>query len=486
MQNSHDRPGSNHFWTHSFYTTHLNQGSRWCLKLEVNFVQATTMDANENPEADQDDVEAVVVLPSGERIPIRSMEQSHWVRFRQADGEIVDISFAIVDGSLSLTLATSVGPEDGPVVNIRDWTGDADSHARQKHVDLVRNGATEVDLTKPEWLRGNPDDIRSCREELLSALEVDRTLTTVTVGHRFLANLEEMEQRRVFRVILERPSLCHFSVLGSSKSTESIHTSALLDTMTEGHSHLQTVTIRNVRLKNRFEVEQLASALRARGGGFQELALVGLVSIAEEHPLGFLDPLLEAMLTCHQPNYFSLRGYVHKDVHPSGRPSLVTPTALRSYLEAYAHFTQPYRCSMRLENLGLEDEHCKVIAELLASMNDQYPGRALDDLWVGGNGAIGDEGYEALLGLLNRNHCIETIKVDDSSWQETFDLVVHMNTKYGRGEFIEDGVFAEKDGWVHWLAKLTNLPSTQDEAEEMLRANALWYTLRNEPCFISN
>jgi hypothetical protein len=433
------------------------------------------MDANENAEGDQDDVEIVVVLPSGERINIRNMVLgSTYV-------STLGISVTVGEGGISITI-----PAGGLVGNIRIRAGDADYHARREHIDLVREGATEINLTKAEWSRGNPDDIQSRREELLSALEVDRTLTTVIVGHTFLANLEEMEQRRVFRVILERPSLSHFSVLGSSKSPESIHTSALLDTMAEGHSHLQIVTINNVRLKNRFEVEQLASVLRARGGGFQELVLKGLVSIAVEHPPGFLDPLLEAMLSCHQPYYFLLRGYARKDVYPSGRPSLVTPTTLRPFLEAYTHIPKPYRCSMRLENLGFEDEHCKAIAELLAAMNDQYPGRALDDLWVRGNGEIGDEGYEALLGLLNRNHCIETIKVDDSSWQETLDLVLHMNTKYGRGAFMEDGVFAGKVRWVDWLAKLTNLPWTQDEAEEMLRANALWYTLRNEPCFISN
>ena len=164
----------------------------------------------------------------------------------------------------------------------------------------------------------------------------------------------------------------------------------------------------------------------------------------------------------------------------------LTPTALRSYLEAYAHFTKPHSSIIHLQNLGLEDEHCKVIAKLLAPMNGQYPGRSLNDLWLKGNGAIGDAGYEALLGLLNRNHRIQAIKIDDSSWQETFDLVLHMNMKYGRCKFMEDGVFAVKAGWVDWLAKLTNLPSTQDEAEESLRANALWYTLRNEPCFIFN
>jgi hypothetical protein len=432
------------------------------------------MDANEN--ADRDDFEAVVVLPSGERISIR-----HHLEVGN-DGGTLGISFAVERGGVSFAL----GPEGGPVFNLRVRNGDRDYHARWKHVDLVRSGATEVDLTKPEWSGGNPDDIRSCREELLSALEVNQTLRRVQVGHHFLANLEEMDQRRAFRVLLERPSLSLFSVLGSRQFPESIHTSALLETMTESHDPLQTFTMRHVRLNNRIEVEQLASALRARGGGLKSLVLDELVSMSAEHPLGFLDPLLEAMLSCHQQLTFLLRGYAHEEFQPSGLPSLLTLTTLRSYLEAYAHFPRPEGSSMRLHNLGLEDEHCKVIAELLGPMNGQYPGRALEGISLKGNGAISDEGYEALLGLLNRNHCIQKIKVDDSSWKKTFDLVLHMNTKYGRGEFMEDGVFADKAGWVDWLAKLANLPSTQDEAEETRRANALWYTLRNEPCFISN
>jgi hypothetical protein len=134
--------------------------------------------------------------------------------------------------------------------------------------------------------------------------------------------------------------------------------------------------------------------------------------------------------------------------------------------------------------LGLVDEHCKAIAELLTPMYGQFPGGKLLRLCVTGNGAISDEGYQALLGLLNRNHCIQKIKVDDSSWQEIFDLVFHLNSEYGRGEFMEDGVFAGKERWVNFLAKLINLPSTQDEEKETL--SALWYTLRNEPSFISN
>jgi hypothetical protein len=121
------------------------------------------MDANEN--VDRDDFEAVLVLPSGERISIRNLELGITHRI---DG--VDIFVVVEPGGLLITF------EGELVYTIRVRSGDKDSNARWKHVDLVRNGATKVDLTKPEWSRGNPDDIRTCREELLSVLEVNRTL----------------------------------------------------------------------------------------------------------------------------------------------------------------------------------------------------------------------------------------------------------------------------------------------------------------------
>jgi hypothetical protein len=233
-----------------------------------------------------------------------------------------------------------------------------------------------------------------------------------------------MDQRRAFRAMLERPSLSSFSVLGSQNSPERIHTSVLLETMAESQYHLHTIMLNNVFLKNRFDVEQLASILRAGGVGVVALALTGLIPMSAEPSSGFLDPLLEVMLSCDQPNIFSLCGYAHDDVPPSGLPSLLTTAALRSYLELYANSTQPDYSIIQLHNLGLEDEHCKAIAELLTPMNGQYPGRKLISLWLTGNGAFSDVGYEALLGLLNRNHCIQEIQVDDSSWQETFDLLV--------------------------------------------------------------
>lgn len=88
-------------------------------------------------------------------------------------------------GGRTLGISFGVDEGGGRVINFRVRLGDADSHARWEQVDLVRNGTTEVDLMKLEWSRGDPDNIQSCREELFSTLEVDRTLRTVCVDHYF-------------------------------------------------------------------------------------------------------------------------------------------------------------------------------------------------------------------------------------------------------------------------------------------------------------
>jgi hypothetical protein len=429
------------------------------------------MDAD-GENADRDDFHAVLTLSSGERITIRNFEEAVPIRL-QADGFSIGFSFTAGRGGRPPSLRLRIRAD-----------GDVDSVARWKQVDRVRSGVPCVDLTDPAWSKGNPDDIRACWEGLLAAFEADRALAVVIVGEHLLANLEETDQRRTFHAMLDRPSLSAFRLLGSRDSPETIHTSALLESLTRSRNDLQKLMVRHVRVKNRLEVGQLAGVLRTRGGVFKSLALGGLVSIVEEHPLGgFLDPLVDAMTSCaNQPRLFTLEGYLHEDIPPRGLPSLVSPAALRSYLQVYADFSAPAVCSLHLEKLGLGDEHCKAIGELLVPMNGSDPGRSLSTLSLLGNGAIGEKGYEALLVLLNRNHFIQNIFVDDESWQETFDLVAHMNNKYGRGEFMKDGVFAGKAEWVDWLAKLANLPPTEDEVE----TNSLWYTLRNKPCFISN
>jgi hypothetical protein len=90
-------------------------------------------------------------------------------------------------------------------------------------------------------------------------------------------------------------------------------------------------------------------------------------------------------------------------------------------------------------------------------------------------------------------------------------MVADMNTKYGRGEFMEGGVFPDKVTWMDWVKRLVNatpaeeMEEDEDEVEveegleveedqeedeeqdfETRKLNYIWYTLLQKPDFISN
>jgi hypothetical protein len=79
-------------------------------------------------------------------------------------------------------------------------------------------------------------------------------------------------------------------------------------------------------------------------------------------------------------------------------------------------------------------------------------------------------------------------------------MVVDMNSKYGRGEFMEDGIFPDKVAWMDWVVRLANVEPAEeveeDEEEEeevdeeqdfeTRKLSYIWYTLLEKPDFISN
>jgi hypothetical protein len=106
---------------------------------------------------------------------------------------------------------------------------------------------------------------------------------------------------------------------------------------------------------------------------------------------------------------------------------------------------------------------------------------------LSGNCQIGQEGYEAILGLLNREHWTK-VSVDDVSWQAKFGLVADMNTKHGRGEFLQDGVFDSKAAWVDWIAILAALDDEKNDkakVDDARQLSFLLYTLTEKPEFLS-
>jgi hypothetical protein len=155
--------------------------------------------------------------------------------------------------------------------------------------------------------------------------------------------------------------------------------------------------------------------------------------------------------------------------------SIVSPKALGA-LFAAEPVEIPSR-TFRLNNLGLNDNHCEVMAQELA--RDDALLRPLDEFDLTANPSIGEQGYAALLGLLNRRFEILVVNVDDQNWKATFELVIQMNREYHRGRFLKDGVFPCEAELVNFLAEL--IKRTDDQTKKL---NAIWYTLRENPDLI--
>jgi hypothetical protein len=164
----------------------------------------------------------------------------------------------------------------------------------------------------------------------------------------------------------------------------------------------------------------------------------------------------------------------------SNGTSVVSPEALGAFFaQERIELPVPRRC-FYLNNLGLNDNHCKVMAQELA--RDDASLRRMHGLDLTENPSIGQKGCEALLWLLNRRFDLGDVDVDDQNWTATFDLVVYMNHGYDRRRFMENGVFPSKVMLVNFLAELA---STEHYCnDDVLTLNAIWYTLREDPDLI--
>jgi hypothetical protein len=98
-----------------------------------------------------------------------------------------------------------------------------------------------------------------------------------------------------------------------------------------------------------------------------------------------------------------------------------------------------------------------------------------------GNPSIGQHGYAAILGLLNRGFDIRAVEVDDQNWKTTFDLVESLNGLYHRRRFLRNGVFPLRTMLVSFLAEIASIDPYGNKARKL---NAIWYTLRESPDLI--
>lgn len=168
---------------------------------------------------------------------------------------------------------------------------------------------------------------------------------------------------------------------------------------------------------------------------------------------------------------------------PSSNP-LISASCLHQVL---SHKPKWWR--LALDGLGLDDQHCHVLTQALCQESCRFG----DLLSLTMNPAVSRIGWNQLFDALAHKQRLGLVKVDDKSWQATFDLVRSMNNIHGRLQFLEVGrgggggekggtttTYASRERWIEWLAKLSQI-SWEDDAHKI---NYLWYTLLEQPDYI--
>jgi hypothetical protein len=355
---------------------------------------------------------------------------------------------------------------------------------RQRLISFLNGGEAHLKLEGSCWSARQQARAARDMDRLLASLRVNQTVQLLQMGPDFLLGIVTFaQQKRVFDAICSMHKLVRLAIKGSPAVPQRIITSVLFQSLQASRNHLEELTIWNVNIPDAAHVEQLVRVLLQRGGSLERLSFKLAVPAAA--PIGFLDPILRAMARpgSRQPPYFRFTGYDAASIHG---PPLVTVEALRAYLVANVQFNGQASRSLTLEGLGLNDEHCQAIVEHFAMYNSNS-NRMLHALWLRNNPDIGHEGYAVLLGLLNQHHAtLQSVKVDDKSLQATFDFVVRMNTEFRRGQFLRDGVFSCREKWMEWMEYLREAAPAENERERARNVNFLFYSLLENPGFLSS
>jgi hypothetical protein len=405
----------------------------------------------------------------------------------------LDEQDALLQGLLPTSFATMM------------FTASSQERFRTSETTYLRSGVSAVNLANEAWSHGSAEIVRRDRRVILAVLGRNRTaLRSVSLGYHFLTSSgptlpnegdSSSHLRTTLYTIGNLVSLRFFKLVGLPSSPEAINIRILLEAMAKFRNDLESVELTHIEIRSNSEVQLLADLLGSRGGALTELYLEVLIPIINDDMAGLLDPILLAMKSPDGASYLlpSCFELSTGDGVWVSAVSLISEATLNRFLPCVtSSFNAGNKRELYLKGLGLGDSHVKLIAELMSNVNK---GESVSlSLHLQSNPAIGLPGYEALLGMLNRRSDIEQIRVDDAGWTATYKMVVHMNTKHGRGEFMEGGVFPDRVAWIDWVIRLANVAPAEEVEEdedekqdfEARKLNYIWFTLVQKPDFVSN
>lgn len=304
----------------------------------------------------------------------------------------------------------------------------------------------------------------SMANEVVQAIITSPEITHVILGHRFLHMVDQIE---LFNAIATH----HASTLTYLKLTleraergSSLNMNALLSTLART-TNLTELELQNVTLQQTAgrQVDLLARILQA--SSLRQIYIFGLDVQDDKKQLGKLDPIFHALSSLKPLDELRFEG--------SGNPivgSIVSVEALQRLLLQKQNWWR-----FGLDNMGLGDDHCAIIANMLARDEKCKVG---DLLSLKSNPAITQVGYNILFTVLYRKGRMGLVKVDDATWEAEFDLVRSLNNLHGRLDVVLDGMITSKMDWIDWISRIGASGGWEPDSKKL---NYIWFALRDHP-----
>ena len=296
-------------------------------------------------------------------------------------------------------------------------------------------------------------------DNLIAVLPNCYSVHRIEVGHEFLKQIGEADQKRVFRIVTEIESLRTLIVSDGyvqRKDHGSVCTRAFLTELPRARS-LVNLDIHRMELATRNHVELLAQACSSLHESLEEVRLTGLFVNHEDHPKYCLDPVVERIL--EMPHIRSLTLSLYPGAHDE-KQRVVSPILLKDLCQLST------LQDLTLRSFNLDDEACYKIAEALEVTS------FLTTLDLRQNKSIQRPGLACMLNSMEQNFsswC--TIMVDDPQFQGRFMVVIELN-QADRGDVVRN-FSAEK--LFDFLETLSEPPTPGGRP---LPPSALWYFLQ--------
>ena len=305
--------------------------------------------------------------------------------------------------------------------------------------------------------------------EVVQAVITNPGLTHVILGHRFLNMVDQIELLGAIATHHANTLTYLKLTLERGKGGSSLNVNALLTALTST-TKLTELELQNLTLQQSAErqVDMLASILQ--GSSLRQIYIFGLDVEGEDKQLGKLDPIFHALSTLEPLDELRLEG--------SGNPTAGSFVSVEALQQLLLEKQKWWRFG--LDNMGLGDDHCAVIANMFAR-DDKY--KVGDLLSLKSNPAITQFGYNKLFTVLYRKGRMGLVKVDDASWEAEFDLVRSMNNLHGRLDVVLDGMITSKMDWIDWISRIGASGGWEPDSKKL---NYIWFALRDHPGIVEH